>query len=111
MIELTQFIKWLCRHAWALPGRLHSHLTDTLEARGVERFIPLILSGMATFVAGMLVGIVLHGITGGHVISAILALIIWVTGAVFIVTAGVRAMYRAFRQEQDNFIRKLKSEI
>ena len=105
MIELTQFIKWLARRAWALPGRLHSSLTDTLEDS--DWFIPLIFSGIATFVSGMLVGVVLHGITGGHVISAILALIIWTTGSVFIVTAGIRAMHRAFRREQDNLIKRL----
>ena len=109
MIELTQFIKWIGRRAWALPGRLHSNLTDALDDS--DWFIPLIFSGIATFFAGLFVGVALYKITGGHAISAILALIIWTTGAVFIGTAGVRAMYRVFRQEQAEFIRKLKSEI
>jgi len=109
MIELTQFIKWLARRAWALPGRLHSRLTDSFDES--DWFMSLFFSSLATFIAGMLVGLVLHGLTGGHVISAILALVIWTTGVVFIVTAGIRAMHRAFRREQEEFIRKLKSEI
>jgi hypothetical protein len=104
MIELTQFIKWLCRRAWALPGRLHSRLTDSFDD---DCFATLFFSSLATFLAGLGVGVVLHGLTGGHVISAILALIIWTTGSVFIVTAGVRAMYRAFRRDQDNVIKRL----
>ncbi len=109
MIELTQFIKWLCRRAWALPGGLHSRLTDSFDES--DWFMSLFFSSLATFIAGFLVGVVLHKITGGHVISVILALIIWITGSMFIVTAGVRAMHRAFRREQEEFIRKLKSEI
>lgn len=31
MIELTQFIKWLARRAWALPGQLHNRLTDSFD--------------------------------------------------------------------------------
>jgi uncharacterized membrane protein YoaK (UPF0700 family) len=105
MIELTQFIKWLARRAWALPGRLHSRLTDSLDES--DWFMSLFFSSLATFIAGFLVGVVLHKITGGHVICVILALIIWITGAVFIVTAGVRAMHRAFRRDQDNLIKQL----
>jgi uncharacterized membrane protein YoaK (UPF0700 family) len=109
VIELTQFIKWQARRAWELPGRLHSRLTDSLDES--DWFMSLFFSSLVTFIAGFLVGVVLHKITGGHVICAILALIIWTTGAVFIVTAGIRAMHRAFRREQEEFIRKLKSEI
>ena len=105
MIELTQFIKWLARRAWALPGQLHNRLTDSFDDS--DWFATLFFSSLLTFITGMMVGLVLHGITGGHVISAILALIIWTTGAVFIVTAGIRAMYRAFRRDQDNVIRRL----
>ena len=105
MIELTQFIKWLGRRAWASPGQLHHRLTDSFDES--DWFMSLFFSGLATFIAGFLVGVILHKITGGHVISAILALIIWTTGAVFIVTAGIRAMYRAFRRDQDNVIKRL----
>lgn len=105
MIELTQFIKWLARRAWALPGQLHNRLTDSFDES--DWFMSLFFSGLATFIAGFLVGVILHKITGGHVISAILALIIWTTGIVFIVTAGIRAMYRAFRRDQDNVIKQL----
>jgi hypothetical protein len=107
VIELTQFIKWLARSAWALPGQLHNRLTDSFDES--DWFMSLFFSGLATFITGMMVGLVLHGITGGHVISAILALIIWTTGAVFIITAGVRAMYRAFKQEQNEFFNKIKN--
>ena len=105
MIELTQFIKWLCRRAWALPGQLHSRLTDSFDESDWP--MSLFFSSLATFIPGFLVGVVLHKITGGHVISAILALVIWTTGSVFIVTAGIRAMYRAFRRDQDNVIKRL----
>jgi len=107
MVELTQFVKWIGRRMWALPGRLHSRLTDSLDES--DWFITLFFSSLATFIAGLGVGVILYGTTGGHVISAILTLVIWVTGAVFIVTAGVRAIYRAFRREQAEFINKLKS--
>jgi hypothetical protein len=105
MIELTQFIKWLARRAWALPGQLHNRLTDSFDES--DWFMSLFFSGLATFIAGFLVGVILYKITGGHVISAILALIIWTTGTVFIVTAGIRAMHRAFRRDQDNVIKRL----
>jgi hypothetical protein len=107
VIELTQFIKWLARRARALPGQLHNRLTDSFDES--DWFMPLFFSGLATFIAGFLVGVILYKITGGHVISAILALIIWTTGAVFIVTAGIRAMYRAFKQEQNEFFNKIKN--
>ena len=105
MIELTQFIKWLARCAWALPGRLHSRLTDSFDES--DWFMSLLFNSLVTFIAGLLVGVTLHEITGGHVVCAILALGIWTTGSVFIVTAGVRAMHRAFRRDQDNAIRRL----
>lgn len=105
MIELTQFVKWLARRAWALPGQLHDRLTDSFDES--DRFMSLFFNSLVTFIAGFLVGVILYKITGGHVICAILALIIWTTGTVFIVTAGIRAMYRAFRRDQDDVIRRL----
>lgn len=105
MIELTQFVKWLGRRAWSLPGQLHNRLTDSFDES--DWFMSLLFNSLATFIAGFLVAVIQYKITDGHVISAILALIIWTTGSVFIVTAGVRAMHRAFRREQQDLFRQL----
>ncbi|CAB5214956.1 hypothetical protein UFOVP190_337 [uncultured Caudovirales phage] len=106
MIELTQFIKWLARRVWVLPRRMYDGLTDAYGHD--DWYIPLVISCIGVGTLGLLVGVVLYKVLHNE-FAAIISLVIWTVGGLFVVTAGVRAMRRAFKQEQNEFIRRLKN--
>jgi len=106
MTELKQFLLWILRRLTRLPRRLHDNLTEALGCE--DWYLPFGLSFIGVGLFGLLTGVVLYKILQTDV-SAIIASVIWTVGSLFVLSAGVRAMYRAFKHEQDEFIRQLKS--
>ena len=109
MTELKQFLMWILRKALALPKRMHDAITESLGHE--DWYFPFVLSILVVGMLGLGVGVVLHGIirdTAWINLAAILSLTIWSVGLLFVLSAGIRAMHRAFRADQDKFFNKLK---
>lgn len=105
MIELQQFLLWIVRKILAAPKRWFNRLTDIYEYS--DWIIPVMLLFILIGGIGLAVGIFFASV-GQSTIGAWFLLIIWGGGLAFIVSAGVRAMYRVFKQEQQELIKALK---
>lgn len=105
MIELKQFLLWIVRKIIAAPRRWFDRLTDIYEYS--DWIIPVMLLVLLIGGAGLAVGIFFASV-GQSIVGAWCLLVIWSSGLIFIASAGVRAMYRAFKAEQREFIETLK---
>lgn len=105
MIELKQFLLWMLRKIASAPRRWHNWLTDLYEYS--DWFIPVFLIMMGIGVAGVAFGVIADLMFNATVANGV-CLVIWFGGLAFIVSAGVRAMYHAFKAEQQELIKALK---
>ena len=109
MIELQQFLLWLVRKSFsaimAAPYRWHNQLTNTFNSG--DWFIPLILIFIGISLAGLGAGLMLTALGQSHT-GATVMLTMWGIGLLFVVSAAIRAMYRVFKQEQQDLIKALK---
>ena len=105
MIELKQFLLWILRKICRWPVRWYNHLLELYEYS--NWYIPIIGYIAITFGSGILFGI-LALVTISNYVANIVLLSIWGIGLGFIISAGVHTMYRAFKQEQQDLIDRLK---
>lgn len=105
MIELQQFLLWILRKIMAKPRHWFDTVTGYFEFSDWP--IPVLLISMFIAVVGFCFGIAFAAL-GRSDIGAIFLIAIWGGGIAFIVAAGVRAMWRAFKEEQKEFIDTLK---
>lgn len=109
MIELRQFLLWILRRivsaVLAAPRRWHDQLTDMYEYR--DWFIPVLLICLVFGGVGFAFGIGLAALGQSH-LGATVMLSIWGGGILFVLSTGIRAMWRAFKEEQQKFIDTLK---
>lgn len=108
MIELIQFLKWILRQVWAIPGRILQKLTETFECSDWP--MTLVLFILTIFMSGVLAGSVIFGLLRIPSLGSIVCLLIWTVGYGFVAAAGIRVMYRAFRQEQQDFMDRLRGK-
>ena len=106
MIELQQFLLWIVRKVVAAPKRWFDRLTDIYQYS--DWIIPVTLLFIMIGVIGLATGLFFAAV-GQSAIGAWCHLTIWFGGLAFIVSAGIRAMYRAFKAEQQEFIETLKN--
>ena len=105
MIELQQFLLWILRKIAASPRRWHNWLTDLYEYS--DWFVPVLLIMMGIGIAGVAFGVIADLMFNATVAGGV-CLATWFSGLAFIVSTGIRAMYRAFKAEQQDFINTLK---
>jgi hypothetical protein len=109
MIELQQFILWLIRKIVSAivrtPKRWHDRMTDLYEYD--DWFIPVMVLCLLASGVGLGLGIFFAS-TGHSYLASIVLLSVWGTGILFIVSTGVRYMYRAFKAEQEELVKALK---
>lgn len=105
MIEAQQFLLWILRKLSALPKRWFNQLTDLYEYNDWP--IPIMLITMGIGFGPLIIGVPIAAMGQSYLGSAIIFLI-WSIGAGFIIGSGVRALYRAFKSEQREFIETLK---
>ena len=109
MIEAQQFILWLVRKIFAgviaTPKRWHDRLTDIFEYD--DWIIPVILIIIGAGISGLGLGI-FFAATGHSDLGSYVLLSVWGTSILFVVSAGIRYMYRVFKQEQKELIDTLK---
>lgn len=105
MIELQQFLLWILRKIVAKPRHWFNTVTGYFELSDWP--IPILLVSMGIAIVGFCFGIAFTAF-GRPDIGAVFLIVIWGGGLAFVVSAGIRAMYRAFKQEQQQFINTLK---
>jgi hypothetical protein len=109
MTEAKQFLMWIFRKLFKLPKQLLDFMTDSFdEDWGLKLIIQL---GIA-FVIALIVTLVIRLLYGDHPpeeFAGLVGNIVWMTGNLLVATAGIRAMYRRFRAEQNDFFNKIKS--
>lgn len=109
MIEAKQFLMWIIRKLFALPMQLLDFMTDSFDEDWALKLIAQL--GIAFSIA-LIVTVVLRILFAGHPpegLAGIIGTIVWMTGNLFIAVAGIRAMYRRFRAEQNEFFNKIKN--
>ena len=109
MIEAQQFILWLIRKIVSAivrtPKRWHDRMTDLYEYD--DWIIPVMLLCLLAGGVGLGLGI-FFAATGHSYLGSIVLLSVWGTSILFIVSTGVRYMYRAFKAEQEELVKALK---
>lgn len=109
MIELKQFMLWILRRVFALPNQLLDFMAGTYNDNPWFLVLPIQIA--IAFAVGIASGIITMALFAGHPppgVVGIPVLIIWFTGGFAIISSGIRAMYRTFKQEQVDFIERLK---
>ena len=109
MTETKQFLMWILRKLFALPKQLLDFMTDAFKE---DWAFKLILQLAIAFGIALVVTIVIRFLYAGHPPSGLVGLvgtIVWMTGNLFVVVAGIRAMHKRFRAEQNEFFSKLKN--
>lgn len=108
MIEAKQFFRWIIRKLFVLPMQLLDFMTDSFDEDWVLKLIAQL--GIA-FVIALIVTFVIRLLYVGDPpggLAGLVGNIVWMTGNLLVAVAGIRAMYRKFRAEQNDFIRQLK---
>lgn len=109
MTEAKQFLMWIFRKLFKLPKQLIDFMTDSFDE---DWALKLIVQLGIAFVIALIVTLVIRLLYGGHSpdgLAGLVGNIVWMTGNLLVAIAGIRAMYRKFRAEQNDFFNKIKS--
>ena len=104
MREILNFLKWIGRKLISAPSRLHEWLTglcmDTSAPGGpVCGGIFVIVLGSLAIMAILVLLAKFYQMATGQ-LPEFLFDILWILGELYLISAGVRAMYRSFKIEQ-----------
>ena len=108
MTETKQFLLWIIRKLFKLPKQLLDFMTDSFNE---DWALKLILQLIVAFGLALIVTVFIRLLYAGHPpenLAGLAGTIVWMTGNLFVAVAGIRAMYRRFRAEQNDFFRQLK---
>jgi hypothetical protein len=109
MIEAKQFLMWIIRKLFALPMQLLDFMTNAFEE---DWALKLILQLAIAFGIALVVTVVIRVLYVGHPpngLAGLVGTIVWMTGNLFVAVAGIRAMHKRFRAEQNEFFNKIKN--
>jgi hypothetical protein len=109
MIEAKQFLMWIIRKLFALPMQLLDFMTNAFEE---DWALKLILQLAIAFGIALVVTAVIRVLYVGHPpngLAGLVGTIVWMTGNLFVAVAGIRAMHKRFRAEQNEFFNKIKN--
>lgn len=106
MIETIQFIKWMLRKIFALPGQLINNLAKRLGQGDV--LLTILFYWVAVIVAAFGIGILLALLSKGSAIAAYVTIFILLAGTISFIIAVFKILHKAFRSEQQQLIDKLK---
>ena len=104
MTEILNFLKWIGRKLMSAPGRLHEWLTGLCmdkSAPGGAIFGAIFVIGVGSFVilAVLVILAKFYLMVTGQIPDHLFGTL-WYLCEAFLISAGVRAMYRSFKIEQ-----------
>lgn len=109
MTEAKQFLMWIFRKLFKLPMQLLDFMTDSFDE---DWALKLILQLGIAFGLALVVTVFIKVLYVGHPSdgpAGLVGNIVWMTGNLLVAVAGIRAMHRRFRAEQDDFFNNIKN--
>ena len=114
MTEILNFLKWIGRKLMSAPGRLHEWLTGlcmdkSAPGGSICGGLFVIVMGSAVILGALAIPAKFYQMATGQ-IPEILFVTLWYLCEAFLISAGVRAMYRSFKIEQEELFNVLKKK-